>query len=525
MENGRLTLDDAVDFLGKEATMMDNLLPLIVDMVMPDSRQTPSWTASFPRPGLAYQGPTNLVYAWLARKEAAGVSMWTGIYAEQRGRSTELKSAWHRVETGVATRSGDVTTRHAALYIENAAMRRDGPSSMYGESIVTAGIWTQSGDVPLAEVRFKEKRQGDELFDHADRHSGETQIGVYNGSQFVPLIGATTVQTVGEGTDVTNDGKRVRSRPTERETKLGVYGSQGFVPVVGYRYSGERAPQDLWLADHMFSGGFGEQVSGDWKGTVGIYPGGTWTPIAGVTYDDDFASHRFRYRGMITTGPFVGGGYRPAVGTTYDGEMPLITASHALEDDEMRTYPRWESSTGIFPLDEYVPVAGLRFLPGAPNAKRKHRWHIQAGTYLASYEAFVPLAYASYDGDRAAGAWAAAVQAERLYGFPWNEGSWDSQIGIVAGDPVPLISASYRTSAPDGRARNGQTSSVVLGVFPPGARDPLPLIAVTIGGNDGLREKGARFEAEVGSMQPSYIALACATITADPYMVTPHLCS
>lgn len=524
-ENVRFSVDDVTNLIGSESMWFDHTWPLLIDMVMPDSRQTPSWTITYPRASNMMRWPRTF-YIWYARKSAGAETIWQGVYATQTGGIVEKKSAWHRTEMGPATRAGETTARTPVLFARYETKRRDtGTRDSSIEANYFAGICVSGSDVTLAHVRMTQQRSGEAPFDHPQRYDGWMQVGVDNGRTFVPLLGVHTSQRIRRGSDVANDGKRVPMAKTDRDTTVGVYDNSGsFRPVASYRYHGERRPQDLWIADHLYGGGPGDQRSGDWSITAGTFTGDTFVPLARVTYDDTFAGHHFRYRAIITAGSFALGRYVPVVGSTYDGQVPMLVAASEVDQGDGR-YSRWETSTGTFVQDTYRPLAGARFEPGVEGGQRKHRWRVLAGVYQSGYDSFTPVAYASYDGDQAAGRWAGFVQSERLYGLYWDEGEWDIVAGLVVGDdPMPLIDLAYRTSAPDGSQRDGDVSSLVIGVYPPGASEPVPLAAVTLNGRDGLREKGSSFDVEVAAMTPVYLPIACATVTVEPYSVMPRVC-
>lgn len=524
-ENVPVSADALLKEAAKEASLIDQALPMLANLVMPDFLGDDE--TAFPPGGSAYQDfPT--MYVWTARKATPVTTAWSGFYAARTGSQTPGIQAEHRIEIGAAARANDQTQRLSGLYLENKAARSTAGTTMHMGSTYTAGAATPAGDVPMTQAVLTEDRSGPHYLDHAEKHGDELQIGVRAGETFIPLVGVRTTQMISYGSDVTNLGATVESQEAHRTTDMGVYAASGssFVPLVGYHYDGERWSQDRWIYRHVENGGPGDQDSGDWLASVGVYAAGNWAPLAGAQYDDDFAEHHYAYRSTYTAGVFLLDQYQKTAGVTYDGELALVPWALHTSFAEDPSYRKWEVAAGGFALGRFVPVAGAQFGPGRPYGRRVHQWHLYAGVYPGDYQTFLPLLWAGYDGDHSTGNWAVLLAFKHVFGTPSVEGSVEVTGGVTPAGLffVPLAEAQYRPESPAVNAQTPWESYVIIGVYHPDASDPatshtfVPLVGVTVANHVPLFDVAfgaqGRIDVEVALLQPSYRPVACASVGA-----------
>lgn len=469
----------------------DNIVPFLLEFVDP-LRDT--HFSVYPEPGTldAYaRGP--IVYAWLARKIAPSHEVWFGLYVERSGSfegsqaSGEDATATKTIDVGVAARVDAAPTLHlAGAWLRHDIEKRGGSGSQDTRSLLTVGTSGPQGRTALAALEGSDVRRdarGD-LDATPDFQETGFSVGAMAGSTYTPLLGArTTMWTSAYTCPVQPEGQpnpQQQCLAVERLTSLGVYLQGTYTPLAGFRYRGDRNPPVPWLTGLVSGGGPGAQSIGDFDIDVGPFVQGAYQPLLGAKYRDRFGGGQRPFQGMLSAGAFGPDGYQAVLGVTYDGERPLLAWVQAYQAGNRAERGDWLASAGTFVGQQYVPLVGARYQDNVAGASHADQQHFALGVFLGRYDAFVPILFAAYDGDRAAHDWIPTFITTGTLGggagnLRFRTGAWAN------GNEVPLAGVEYRDDYGSGWPRQG---FLVLGLYGPGGF--VPLVGVSYSGEDSL---------------------------------------
>lgn len=398
------------------------------------------------------------VYAWTLHKSGPAGEVWEGAYLERLGAytggfsSAEDFDGVKSVEVGAALRLDDATTRVAGAYVETVLHKTAGNPQAASQRVTVGTATEETGRVPLAGVDLADERAGTFQFSYPQEQRSGIVLGAYVQGQWTPLLGTWTEAQH----EVQADGDVQQWRTTS----VGPYVQGAYTPAAGFRYHGDRSPLLAWVSGFAAQGP-GTQDIGDWQLDVGGFVDGTFVPLAGATYADDFAGAMFTYQAMLTLGVHGPLGYQPVLGLTYDGQRPLLTWARGWAEARRNDALDWMVSVGTFAGPAYVPLLGARYDNAAPGAERAWQEHYTVGTYAADYRAFIPLAGATYDGDLQHAVWAQAFAQGGTLGAPG--GDWDANAGTyVMGAWQPLAGVQVRDDYGPGYAAQ---TFVTIGVW------------------------------------------------------------
>lgn len=434
--------------------------------------------ASYPRASEVYTDrPT--IYLWDARKVVAGESLWQGWYLQRTGEhggSGAYAFAERRLELGPAVRTLDETLHVGGVFLNEKNERWATPDHTYMEQRLTLGATSQGIDVPLVTVNASDERSDEygnfQLYPQHQRTG--YAIGVETPAGFVPLVGTYT-EAKTDWTSVMQPGTM-----HERTTSVGVFVLGEYEPLVGFRYEGEWWPLEFWVLLWATTGGPGSAMVGDWQTSVGVFVQGEYEPVAGVQHRDDFPEARYAHQMMLRFGVFTLGTFHPVVGTAYDGIDPLLPGLAPTQRD-------WLVSSGLFLAEDYKPLFGVSFEPrveGGSNAKQET---YRVGVFPADYGTFIPLAYATWDGETSSAEW--LLHAEPGLGSDGYD--FQAKAGAtVLGEDEDLVGLQYRHDTPSGQPYH---AFLTAGVFLAGDFVPLAGVAYCSAAPGSL---GLAFEAQ-----------------------------
>lgn len=419
------------------------------------------------------------VYAWVARKVAAGHEVWQGFFLAREGdwsgdpQGHAALDARKRMDLGVAARIDGATERVAAAYLETLAHKEGTARSQRTTWQLTAGLSGAAGSVPIVALRGEDVRadaQGD-LYETPSSQGTGLTFGAWVQGEFVPLLGART--------DAVHRKFACPPQPAEqpsplvdcveqtRTTSLGVFVQGSYVPLAGVRYHGERQTLDDWPLSWLATGGPGSQSVGDFQLDAGAFGSSDFIPLAGVRYDDRFAGARATFQMMLSAGIHTPVGWQPLLALTYEGGRPLVTWALGVAGDDRAQSQPWMLSAGTFAGARYAPLLGARYLPQAEGASRAQQHQVAVGAFLADYRYFVPLLGAQWDGDRGPVNWATSYA---LGGGPGTAADdWDLTAGLFVMDryhPVLWVQQRDHYASPEGPAPAEQM--LVIGAEAPG---------------------------------------------------------
>lgn len=382
-----------------------NLEPLLLELLTPG-------TQPFEYPeSLDWYIDAAPTFVWTIAR--AGI--WSGFVHTQQGTSREtdatgkrIVEACRREHISTVVRTGGTTSAAAGVFIDDHVTGSVVDGRFTAIQQITAGASAVGVDVPITTLRADHESLGGER--RSDLTVGATVDGAYQ-----PLLGVRS--------------HIVRAAFPEAENRmisLGVFGrNDDFHPQVGARYHFEDPPQD-WN-DGLVTAGLGAHI-GDMEADTGAFDVyGAFIPQAGATYDDSLdqvgrdtptgLTARAEFQAMITAGVWRADGvtfdgqrpspvlrYTPLAGATYDGDLPLLAWERAWLDDSLGETGAWLATAGAFGPSGYVPAAGIQHTHARADGATIER--VRAGTFAASYDAFVPVTEARWSSDRTAGAWA-----------------------------------------------------------------------------------------------------------------------
>lgn len=436
-----LAQNEATDFAA-------HAVPFLVEHAAPEYAHTfGAWPASLESVDTFRNYPR--VYAWTAKKSTPAGEAWQGAYLERLGwyaggvGPTQRFEGVKSFEVGEALRLDGATTRLAGAYAEThlAKTPASGTSPQVATQRFTVGFASEAtGRVPLAGAELDDSRSGGPYSStYPDSQSNGVTLGAYVAGAWTPLLGTRTDawHDVGANGDVEQT----------RITSVGAFVAGAWTPLAGVRYHGDRSTTVDWALRFVAGGSLGATTTGDFELDFGAFVGGEFTPLAGATYADDFAGAKHRYQAMVTLGVHAQG-YVPLLGATYDGELPFVTWATTWTAASRPAGMDWIASAGTFALGAYVPLAGARYFDDVDGGARAVQERYEVGAFLADYDAFVPLAVATYDGDAQHAAWATAFATG---GGPGAAvGDWDANVGTAPADAfVPVLGVQYRSSYGD----------------------------------------------------------------------------
>ncbi len=455
-----------------------NAIPLLLEVAMPEySEGIESWPTTTSTYDSFRDYPR--VYAWTLRRSSPAGVVWEGAYLERLGGYRGGTAAWQdfdgvkSVEVGLALRAAGATTRLAGAYVESELHKDGGDPHVTTHRITVGAASEATGRVPLAGVDLDDRRSGPDVYWTPRHQDSGLTLGAYAAGAWTPLLGART-----EARHVAAANGEVEQT---RLTSVGAYVAGEYVPLAGVRYHGDRRTTLAWAPEFVAGGGPGARTTGDFEIDVGAFAQGRFVPIAGVTYADDFADAAYAHRSMITAGVHAPTGYVPIVAATYDGERPLVDWARSWVAGDDAGIRDWMVSVGTTADGRYVPLLGARFDDDVPGVAAEHERRYTVGTFLGSYRAFLPLAAATYAGDRHEAAWASAFATGGTLGA--DAGDWDATGGAYAlGRYAPIAEVRYRDAYSD--AWDAQTFVTVGARTPDGAF--VPLAGATYSSDDPL---------------------------------------
>ncbi len=457
------------------------------------------------------------LYLWRGVKRSAVGAVWDGAYFSRAGDYAEsvrvdpngdlhlLATAWKRDVVGPVTRIDTATTKHPGIYVRqdisrDFALLASGSQAFEAESMITVGAYhsTIGGESPGATVRFHESKRGDQTFIYVPEQSDTISFGITVEDKFFPLVGTRTDSRHRFYTDVTNLGDEVAAIEAYRVTSVGFFATENdaYVPVFGADYWGERAPTDLWALTFALGGGLGDQNVGDIMVRTGVFVLDRFVPVAGTRLDDDFKGHRYDYRSMLSAGVFVANPldpgapvpgespdralYVPLVASTYDGVVASVPWALANAGDAPGGMPTFLVSAGALGGDDYKPLVGLEYVPGAHEGTRRAQETYRVGVFPGDYAVFIPLAGLSWDGDQTTAGFAQRMALAHTGAA--REGESDTKQGVYVGETfMPVTGLHYRPTSADAARPYGHT--FIAGAYgPDGAFIPFGSVTVAFSG-------------------------------------------
>jgi len=490
LENGPPAADALAwlsDRAGEQTSPLRNATPFALNTILPSSMllwslglgESTMYEGTYPLPhGYAERPP---FYVWSVVRSADGRAVWAGTVVMQAGRFEQGGDAYgcRRVRIGPALRTQDGTTFAGGLFFEDTVRRVATADGFAAEQFVTAGATAAGTDVPIAVVRQRHERGGENLGVFASRQRDEITIGTMNEGAFLPIAGTRADAS--------------HAAPPDAEHRLvsaGVFDAGEYRPLTGVRTHMERQPGESWAGEFLGSGGPGSDTAGDARLDIGTFDlDGAFLPLAGAAYADSFDGGRYAHQMMISAGPWAAGEFRPVVGATYDGDAPLASWLLAAAAGDFAGMRPWMASAGTF-AGGYIPVAGVSFAPET-SAEHPVIEEYRAGVFAASYDTFVPLAGATWSSDRTSLNWAAQFAFAQGHppsparvdiGTVGPDGSYARAAGLVA---LPGRPERYQVGA----WAAGGFVPVLEACFSPG-RDGQLAAGVALSGGDGRMPLG-----------------------------------
>lgn len=463
----RLALDYAVNDTGDTAL---NVLPFLLEYAAPTLGPSLDDYGSDATLGSYRDQPA--VYAWLAKRTGPLGEAWIGLGVEREGSTGGSTLAEKTTSVGVALRDRDGTRLVAGLYVANrlsvgATETSEGAAQSAADEIEVGAFAPLVGQVPLATLRADDARMG-------EWQETTLSAGYASSSGYVPLVG-TRSRLTGYASE--------RGVDTTQVVSAGAFVDGAYVPLVGARYHSDTGglPEVMLALARTGPGG----DAGNFEIEVGTFVESEFLPVAAVRHRDFFPGAHFARQTMVAVGAHGPQGFVPVAVVTYDGTRAFTPWAldwyRGLDEGDA-----WRIATGTAPDGNYVPLLGVEYEAVAPAGTREVQFETRTGVFAGSYDAFVPLASASYDGDVSLVGAALRFATGGLLGA--ETGDFEATLGAYSPDGayVPLAGVGVRDDFDSG----GAETLLVVGAYDPDGAF-VPVVGVAYDGE-------APFESALG---------------------------
>lgn len=405
------------------------------------------------------------VYVWHVHRRGPVGEVWVGHYLARAG-SVELaadgtvRKAVKDAEVGVVERDGFGTLRLAGAFIRETVEATGSGGERRQSLLIETGLNVVDGErSALSAIRLEDERRGADLARRPDYQRTSASLGVVLDGEFTPLLGLATEQTVrpsARGVDVT------------RVTSVGPYVDGAYAPVAGARYHSDVGEVGV-VAGLLVADGLGSPRAGNFEVDVGPFVAGAYQPVAGLVYRSSFREARLPYQSLLGAGAYTPLGFVPLVVATYDGTKPLLPWTFAFRDGKAR-YDAWMMAAGTTVVGDYLPLVGVEARGAAPLGEREQQQEFRVGVFAGSYSAFVPVASASFDGERTPAGHATSAASGGGPGA--RAGDFEARLGAYTplGHYVPVAGVAFRSNVTRGWAAE---TEVAVGTFANGEFVPV----------------------------------------------------